>query len=100
MAEGVGFTGIQPAGTEVEPVVLAADRALDTGDLEPLRPLVAAERFDELARRCEAARRKRQFDVDDVMAGRDFVSAYVSYFKYAEGEDHVHEHSHTHGHAH
>ena len=28
MAEGVGFTGIQPAGTQVDPVVEAADEAI------------------------------------------------------------------------
>ena len=107
MAEGVGFTGIQGPGAEVEPVVVAADRALEDGDLEPLRALVPADRFDELAARFELARAKRDFAVDDVAAGRDFIAAYVSYFKYAEGEDHDHghhhnaeHHDHDHGHDH
>jgi len=95
MAEGVGFTGIQGPGAEVEPVVVAADRALEDGDLEPLRALVPADRFDELAARFELARAKRDFAVDDLAAGRDFIAAYVSYFKYAEGEDHDHDHHHT-----
>jgi hypothetical protein len=30
-SEGVGFTGIQPTGTEIDPIVLAAGRALETG---------------------------------------------------------------------
>lgn len=96
MAEGVGFTGIQGPGAEVEPVVAAADRALDTGDVEPLRALVPADRFEELARLFAAARARRDFPVDDVAAGREFIAAYVSYFKYAEGEDHDHG---LHGHA-
>lgn len=100
MAEGVGFTGIQGHGAPVEEVVTAADRALETGDLEPLRPLVPADRFDELAHRFEHAREKRNFAVDDVMAGRDYIAAYVSYFKYAEGEDHDHAHHSDHAHAH
>ncbi len=96
MAEGVGFTGIAPTGTHIEPVVVAADRALDTGDPEPLRALVPAGRRDELVRRFEVARSKRGFDPNDVAAGRDFVAAYVSYFKYAEGEDHDHGHGDAH----
>ncbi|MCC6610383.1 MAG: hypothetical protein IT515_12025 [Burkholderiales bacterium] len=98
MAEGVGFTGIQGPGAHVEPVVVAADRALDDGNLEPLRALVPPERFGELATRFARARGKRDFAVDDVKAGRDFIAAYVSYFKYAEGEEH--DHASRAGHAH
>lgn len=90
MGEGVGFTGIKGAGARVEPVVVAADRALATGNLEPLRRLVPLNRFGELAERFAVARRKRDFPVDDVEAGRDFIAAYVSYVKFAEGE-HQHE---------
>ena len=101
MAEGAGFTGIAPSDTPVDPVVSAADEALVTGNLEPVRHLVPAERFDELAARFESARAKRDFPVDDVAAGRDYIHAYVSYFKYAEGEEHDHAHGeHHHGHGH
>jgi hypothetical protein len=97
MAEGVGFTGIQPGGAE-DPLVVAADRALADGDLEPLRALVPPDRFTGLAARFRSTRDKRDFDVDDVAAGRDFVAAYTSYFKYAEGEEHTHGHQHDAGH--
>lgn len=59
-----------------------------------------ADRFDELAIRFERARAKRNFAVDDVKAGRDFIAAYVSYFKYAEGEEHDHGQLTGHGHHH
>lgn len=32
MGEGIGFTGIQPTGTAIDPIVIAADRALEVGD--------------------------------------------------------------------
>lgn len=97
MGEGVGFTGIQPTGTAVDPVVAAADRALETGDDSPLVALVPPERRVELHRRFERALGKKQFDVNDVPAAREYVAAYVSFFKYAEGEEHEHHH-HVHGH--
>lgn len=100
MAEGVGFTGIQGPGADLEPVVVAADRALEDGDLEPLRALVPADRFDELASRFDRARSLHGFAIDDVAAGRDFVAAYVSFFKYAEGEDHHQHDHHQHDHQH
>jgi hypothetical protein len=100
MGEGVGFTGIQPTGAPVDPVVAAADRALEAGDDREVRSLVPPERRDELHRRFETALGKKRFDVDDVAAARDYVAAYVSYFKYAEGEDHAHGHASHDEHAH
>jgi hypothetical protein len=105
MGEGVGFTGIQPSGAKVDPVVVAADRALDRGEDRELIALVPAARRGELHRRFELALGKKSFDVDDVPAARDYVAAYVSFFKYAEGEDHEHGHpaqaaaAHAHHHA-
>jgi hypothetical protein len=93
MGEGVGFTGIQPAGTSIDPIVVAADRALEAGDDRDVLALAPAERRDELHRRFAAALGKKGFDVDDVAAARDYVAAYVSFFKYAEGEDHAHGHA-------
>ena len=104
MGEGVGFTGIQPSGTNVDPIVVAADRALETGDDRELMKLAPASRRDELHHRFRVALGKKAFEVDDVRAARDFVTAYVSFFKFAEGEDHEHGHAahgtaaHGHGH--
>lgn len=106
MGEGVGFTGIQPTGTEVDPVVTAADEALASGSDGDLLPLVPDERRAELHERFHAALALKDFEVDDVAAGRRYLVAYVSFFTYAEGEDHEHgheahahgEHSHSHEH--
>lgn len=94
MGEGVGFTGIQPSGTVVEPIVVAADRALEIGDDHAVVALAPPDRRAELHRRFQVALGKKAFDVNDVPAARDFVSAYVSFFKFAEGEDHEHGHQH------
>ncbi len=93
MGEGVGFTGIQPAGTSIDPIVVAADRALEVGDDRDVLALAPAERRDELHRRFAVALGKKGFDINDVAAARDYVAAYVSFFKYAEGEDHAHGHA-------
>ncbi|PVU82601.1 hypothetical protein DDP54_05845 [Cellulomonas sp. WB94] len=99
MGEGVGFTGIQPVGTRVDPVVEAADEAIARGSDAALLPMVPAERRAELHERFQAALAVMDFDVDDVAAGRRYLAAYVSFFTYAEGEEHEHhEHGHEHGH--
>lgn len=96
MGEGVGFTGIQPVGSAVDPVVGAADEAIALRSDAQLLSLVPQERRVELDRRFEAALAVKDFDVDDVVAGRRYLAAYVDFFKYAEGEDHAH---HGHGNA-
>jgi len=92
MGEGVGFTGIQPSGAAVPPIVLAADRSLETGDDHEVIALAPADKREELHRRFQQAIARKSFDTDDVRAARDFVASYVSYFKFAEGEDHAHHH--------
>lgn len=92
--EGEGFTGIEPAGTALPPVVVAADRAIAEGSLEPLRGLIDPDRWPELEHRFEQALARKEFDVDDLDAARDYIEAYVLFFKYAEGEDGHGHHGH------
>ena len=97
MGEGMGFTGIQPVGTWVDPVVKAADEAIADGSDAGLLPMVPQQRRAELDEHFKAALAVKDFDVDDVAAGRRYLAAYVSFFKYAEGEAHEH-HGHEHVH--
>lgn len=102
MGEGVGFTGLQPSGAQVDPVVAAADAAIASGSDAELLALVPEDRRTGLDERFQAAVALQDFDVDDVDAGRHYLAAYVDFFKYAEGEEHHHGHeqAHTHAHAH
>src|SRR5660397_143376 len=90
MGEGVGFTGIQPIGGPVDPVVTAADEAIAQGSDAQLLQMVPDDRRAGLDGRFHAALAVKDFDVDDVVAGRRYLAAYVDFFKYAEGEDHAH----------
>lgn len=94
--EGASFEAIKPAGTDVPPQVVAADAALEAGSIAPLRGLVADERWAELEHRFTHAMEAKDYDVNDLPAARRYIAAYVSFFKYAEGEDH--EHAHAAGH--
>ena len=98
--EGAAFSGVQPYGVPVDERITAADAAIAGGELAPLRGLVPAERWVELERRFATVLERQDYDEADVDAGRAYIDAYVSFFKYAEGEDHAHgEHAHA-GHQH
>jgi len=94
--EGAGFDGIKPAG-QVDPVVIAADRSIEAGEIEPLASLVPPERLPELRARLARVLALKDHDVKDVEVGRRWVTAYVSFVKYAEGEEHEHGEA-SHGH--
>jgi len=96
--EGAPYTGIQPPGTPIDERVRAADAAVATGDLGPLTGLMPPEQLDELQARFAEVLARQDFPDDDVDAGRDYLDAYVRFFKLAEGHDHG-EHDHG-GHEH
>lgn len=93
--EGAPYTGIKPVGAPVDERVRAADAAIESGSLEELSALVPAEQHAELEKRFAQVIARKDFPVDDVAAGRDYLDAYVNFFHLAEGHGHD-EHSHAH----
>lgn len=96
--EGAPFTGLRPKGAPVDERVAAADRCIEVGSLEPLAGLVSEEQLPELNRRLAEVLARKDYDTDDVAAGRAYIEAYVRFFKLAEGEGHADHHAHAAGH--
>ncbi|MBP1745383.1 MAG: LysM domain protein [Firmicutes bacterium] len=96
--EGAPFEGLKPHGTPIDEKVAAADRSIEAGNLSPLEGLISEEEMPELKERFEKVMATKGFDVNDVQAGRRYIEAYVSFFKFAEGESH--EEKNVHGMAH
>jgi hypothetical protein len=78
------YTGLRPAGTDLGPVIPVADKALQSGSLEPLLNLFPTPARSDIRTRFEDAISKRGFDKNDVEAGRKYVKAYVSFMHYLE----------------
>ena len=82
--EGAPYTGIKPAG-KIEPIVKAADRAIDTRNLDGLvRHLSEALLQGVQTRYARVVETKKHVD-DSVDAGRAFVEAYVEFVHHVEG---------------
>jgi hypothetical protein len=95
--EGVPYTGLKPSGTPIDEKILAADKSIEKGDLSPLAAVVPKEMMPELERRFKKVMSLRNFDVNNVEAGRRYVESYVGFFKFAEGETENHSVQHTEG---
>jgi len=92
--EGVPFTGVKPSGTPIDEKILAADQSIDIGNLSPLADMVSKEDLPELTERFDRVMSLKNFDVNDEVAGREYIEAYVRFFKFAEGEAEGHDKEH------
>jgi len=86
--EGVPFTGVKPSGTPIDEKILAADKAIELGNLTPFEGLVPQKEKAELTQLFNHVQSLKKFDVTNVEAGRKYIAAYVQFFKFAEGESH------------
>lgn len=86
--EGEGFTGLKPAGS-VDPVIAAADRALEDGQGEKLAEETASAVENAIQRRFADAHAKRQVAEQSVAQGRGYVKAYVEFTHFVVALDHL-----------
>lgn len=82
--EGAPYTGLKPAGRDLGPAIPAADRAVETGDLDALEELLVEELRHGLHESFARLRERRGYHPDDVARGREYVSAYVEFVHYVE----------------
>jgi hypothetical protein len=82
--EGEPYTGLKPAGTELEPAVVAADKALESGSAEALIELVTDDMTKGIRERFAHAVAARKHVDKSIEAGREFVAAYVEFVHYVE----------------
>ena len=82
--EGAPYTGLKPPGADFGPAVPAGDKALVTGDVAPVSKLLTDAGQAGLRKQFDNVLAKKNFDKDDVAAGRQYVEAYVAYIHYVE----------------
>lgn len=83
-SEGEPYTGLQHSGTEIEPAVRAADKALENGSVEDATKLVTDAVSKGIQERFARAKETRAHADGSVEAGRKAVAAYVEFTHYLE----------------
>ncbi len=83
-AEGEPYTGLKPAGRDLGPAIPTADKALESGKVEPLLKLLTESVQAEVREKFKQAVAKKKYRPDDVEAGRAYVEAYVPLVRYVE----------------
>jgi len=83
--EGAPYAGLKPAGADLGPAIPAADKAIESGNIEPVLKLLTDQVREGVDERFKHVIAKKNFKKDDVTAGREFVEAYVVFMHYVEG---------------
>jgi hypothetical protein len=95
--EGASFEGLKPAGADISPALSAADKAIETGNLQGLDSALTGSVQEGLRSRFARVRQAANYKPSDVNAGREYVAAYVDFIHFAER---VHEATAIAAHAH
>ncbi len=82
--EGVGYTGLKPAGTPVEPGIESADNALKTGKIDEVVRYLSVAVSRHIREKFSDVLAKQNFAIDSIEAGREYVKAYVEFIHYVE----------------
>ena len=82
--EGAPYTGLKPAGRDLGLAIPGADRALETGDVEPLVQLLVGSAEKGLRERFAEARAARNYPAGNVETGRKYIAHYVPFIHYVE----------------
>jgi hypothetical protein len=82
--EGAPYTGLKPAGRDLGPAIPAADKALQSGDVEPLVNLISVAAEKGIRQHFRTVQEKANFNKENIEAGRAYVKAYVEFVHYVE----------------
>lgn len=81
-AEGMPFTGLKPASPNALDIGIA-EKALETGDIDPLQTLLKEELEKETSKWFQKALEAKKNKDKSVEAGRQWVDSYVKYIIYS-----------------
>jgi hypothetical protein len=85
MGEGVGYTGLKPAGYQPEEGIEAADIAIEKNSVEDILAHLDESQHEKVKNYFSDLQSKRNYDINDLQAGREYVESYVHFIHYVEG---------------
>lgn len=84
LGEGAPYTGLKPAGRDLGPVIPLADKSIEEKSAKELLQLLTDDVHKGLHQYFQNVINKRDYDLNDVDAGREFVESYVVFVHYVE----------------
>lgn len=85
--EGESFEGLKPVGTKIDPIIIMADKAVEIGSVNSLLEEMNTGLKNTVQNNFKEVLEKKNYKIDDVDAGRDYIESYVKFLHYVEGVD-------------
>lgn len=84
--EGESYTGLKPAGRDLGPVIPEADKSIEAKSMDRLKTVFAAKKLGtgKIEELFNNVIRLRDYDINDIEAGRKYVHSYVTFIHTAE----------------
>lgn len=97
--EGEPYTGLKPAGRDLGPVIPAADKSIEEGSIAKLKTVFEKRKLStaKVENLFNKVIQSKDYNTDDVEAGRKYVHSYVEFLHTAEhlyAENNQTQHNH------
>ena len=84
LGESEPYTGLKAAGLDMGPAIPAGDKAIEDGSISKVESLLNDAIKEGLYKHFNEVMEKKNYDPNNVDAGREYVKAYVEYIHYVE----------------
>jgi hypothetical protein len=84
MGEGVAYTGLKPADYKPEEGIETADAAIEKNSVDEILAHLDESEYLKVKALFGEVTSKKNFNINDVNAGRDYVASYVHFIHYVE----------------
>ncbi len=85
MGEGVGYTGLKNESFKPEEGIEAADIAIENNSVENILAHLDKAEHEKVTHYFKELQSNRNFDLNNIKAGREYVGSYVHFIHYIEG---------------
>lgn len=84
MGEGEGYTGLKPVGYKPEKGIKEADIAVETNSMTDILAKLDQKHHSKVKELFKTLQTKKNYKVNDIKAGREYVEAYVHFIHFIE----------------
>ncbi len=81
---GISYTGLKPAHINGEPIIVMANQAVKSENLNDLMNFILSAIREDVEARFDDVLSKNDFDVNDVDDARDYADAILNFFGYLQ----------------
>jgi len=81
---GISYTGLKPAYINGEPIIVMANQAVKSENLNDLMNFILSSIREDVEARFDDVLSKNDFDVNDVDDARDYVDSMLNFFSYLQ----------------